>query len=300
MNLTKSDLAPISKKMEELGLKKETILKECSFAMQAINKSPQLQKATMESKQAAILNIAQTGLTLNPVMKLAYLVPRWSRDKGSEVYLEPSYQGLVKLLTDSGSVKAINAQLVYKEDEFSSNLADFDNPITHKPNSFGDRGAVIGVYALALLHNGAKQAEIIGLDELHKIRERSEAYKAFKAGKLKSCVWTTDEGEMMRKSIVRRFVKYLPKSNEDDKIAAAISLDESDYKASDAAKEYASNLLLNANVVERIEISGWEHRIETANSKDISEIIEELKEIQIDNGTRSKTALAKELKERIG
>jgi hypothetical protein len=42
MNLTKSDLAPISKKMEELGLKKETILKECSFAMQAINKSPQV------------------------------------------------------------------------------------------------------------------------------------------------------------------------------------------------------------------------------------------------------------------
>jgi recombinational DNA repair protein RecT len=207
---------------------------------------------------------------------------------------------LVKLLTDSGSVKAINAQLVYKEDEFSSNLADFDNPITHKPNSFGDRGAVIGVYALALLNNGAKQAEIIGLDELYKIRERSEAYKAFKAGKLKSCVWTTDEGEMMRKSIVRRFVKYLPKSNEYNNIAAAISLDESDYKASDAAKEYASNLLLNANVVERIEISAWEHRIETANSKDISEVIEELKEIQIDNGTRSKTALAKELRDKIG
>ena len=269
--------------MEEVGLNRETVLKEVSFAIQIINKSKQLQAATPESKQAAVLNIAQVGLTLNPVMKLAYLVPRWS-PQGTQCCLEPSYQGLVKLLTDTGSIQAVNAQLVYENDEFVIESSDFTNPITHRPKPFGDRGKIVGVYAIAALTTGQLQTETMSVEQLYEIRERSESYKAHKAGKIKSCVWTTDEGEMMRKTVVRRIVKYLPKSESFEKVAQAISLDEQDYKASPASITYAESLLESSTIVERLERASFEQAIESASQEELSVIIEQLQELQPDNG----------------
>lgn len=276
-DLVRADMKEVSIQMKKVGLTEEVVRKEVSFALQIINKSKQLSGATMESKQAAVLNIAQCGLTLNPVMKLAYLVPRWS-PQGTQCCLEPSYQGLVKLLTDTGSVVAINAQLVYADDEFEVNAADFNNPITHKPKPFSkDRGDIVGVYAIAQLPNGTFQAETMSIDDVYEIRERSESYKAFKAGKIKSCVWTTDEGEMTRKTICRRIVKYLPKTDKFKKAAIAISLDEQDYKASESSKQMARNLLENSDVIERIEMGAYEHSIDFANSEQVAIIIQELR-----------------------
>ena len=281
--MKKEEIAIIKKKMSAVGLDEETVAKECSFALQAIGKSKQLQGATIQSKQSAIINIAQTGLTLNPVMKLAYLVPRWIRD-GVQCCLEPSYQGLVKLLTDSGSIETINAQLVYENDFFETNSADFDNPIIHKPDPFNERGNIIGVYAIAMLKSGTKQAETMSVAQLHEIREMSESYKAFKAGKMSSCVWIDHEGEMMRKTVVRRIVKYLPKTQQFERVAKAIDLDEGDYKASESHKQVAYNMLENSDVVERMEIASFENKIEFGSPKDVNEVIENLKDRQKDNG----------------
>jgi len=82
----------------------DTFTKECSFALQHFGKNSYLNGSTTESKLQAVMNVAQVGLTLNPVLKLAYLVPRFSNGK-VECFLEPSYQGLVKLVTDTGSAR---------------------------------------------------------------------------------------------------------------------------------------------------------------------------------------------------
>ena len=60
------------------GLSKEQFNKEASFAIQHLAKNPYLQKASKTSILQSVLNIAQTGLTLNPVSKYAYLVPRYN------------------------------------------------------------------------------------------------------------------------------------------------------------------------------------------------------------------------------
>lgn len=283
-NLTPKEFNKVSEMMTQRGLTKEQVAKEISFAVQIINKSNQLQNATMESKQAAVLNVAQCGLTLNPVMKLAYLVPRWSKE-GTQCCLEPSYQGLVKLLTDAGSVKTVQCQLVYAQDTFEFNAGDFNNPITHTSNPFSkNRGELVGVYALAVLSSGIKQAETMSIDEVYKIRDTSESWKAFEAKKIKSCVWSDHEGEMMRKTVLRRIVKYLPKTEQFESVAKAISLDESDYKPSDAAKDYAYNLLENSTVIERIEWANYELAIENASGEELSDIINDLKDKQKDSG----------------
>lgn len=231
MNIT--ELQPVKKRMSDL-LKSDVIEREISFAMQAINASTQLQQCSTESLQKAVYNIALTGLSLNPVMKYAYLVPRWSK-LGTQAVLEPSYQGLIKLLTDTGSVTAIYAHLVNEGDEFELSYGT-SVEIIHRPKFKTTN--VTHVYAVAILPDGYKQIEVMTIDEVNAIKERSESYKAYSAGKIKSCIWAEHFGEMAKKTVIKRIFKYLPKSEKFDKVATAIALADEDYRISDQQADY--------------------------------------------------------------
>src|SRR6185312_12653898 len=81
---------------------------ESYFALQFLEKSDYLQKANLQSIVNAVVNVATVGLTLNPAMKLSYLVPRKpTKDSPVMACLDISYIGLVKLATDSGSVAQV-------------------------------------------------------------------------------------------------------------------------------------------------------------------------------------------------
>ena len=117
--ITRSNFSSVEQAMQSAGFSPEKVKQEISFAIQIINKSPQLQKCSKESLQVAVLNISNIGLSLNPASKEAYLIPRWnSAAKQNEACLEPSYVGLVKLLTDAGSVTSVLCQLVHEGDVF--------------------------------------------------------------------------------------------------------------------------------------------------------------------------------------
>ena len=222
---------PIAEKFTKAsGLKREDFEKEVSFALQLINNNKRLAECDQTSFLKAIMNIANIGLTLNPVSKYAYLVPRYNSSKRiNEACLEPSYIGLVKLLTDSGSVKSITSTLVREGDEFSV-VMGLNPDIIHKPK-FGNNAEIIAVYAVATLNDNSKQFEVTTAQEVHDIRSRSESWKAFEAKKIPSCVWSTDEGEMFRKTVIKRIYKYLPKSGNLAKLENAIQIDNSDFMA---------------------------------------------------------------------
>lgn len=209
-----SHLEQVESRMIAAGMDAAAIKRECSFALQIVQKSYKLQECSLSSLQAAIINIANTGLTLNPVEKLAYLVPRWnSALRCNEVTLDPSYMGLIYLSAQSGGVKSITAQLVREGDagNIEINPADVHNPVRHRIDPFkADMGKIVGVYAVATFPDGTRQAEFMSRSEVEKVRNRSETYKAWVAGKIKSCTWQTDFGEMTRKTVVKRLVKYLP------------------------------------------------------------------------------------------
>jgi len=160
--MNNQDLEPIKKRMSAI-LDKSVIEREISFAMQAINSSNGLQQCSKESLQKAVYNIALTGLSLNPVLKYAYLIPRWSRD-GNQAVLEPSYQGLIKLLTDTGSIVAIYAHLVHEGDDFEV-VYGTSVEINHKPK-FASKN-VTHVYAVAILQDSNfKQIEVMTIAPL--------------------------------------------------------------------------------------------------------------------------------------
>ena len=220
----------IEQKMRDAGFSPERVKQELSFALQIINKSPQLLKCSGESILTAVANISNIGLSLNPAAKEAYLIPRWNNSsKSMEASLEGSYVGLVKLLTNAGSVTAMTCQLVRENDDFSIDLANNDNPVKHGINPKIPRGEIIGAYALGTLIGGDRQVEYMPLEEIEAIRERSETYKAWKDGKIKSCTWGTDFGEMARKTVIRRIYKFLPRTEQMQHIDQAVQLDNSDY-----------------------------------------------------------------------
>jgi recombination protein RecT len=229
MNIISKDHLKVVKQafLTQSGLDESVFDKEVSFAVQIAQKNPYLQKCTPESALKAILNVAQVGLTLNPVKKESYLIPRYnSSTKQMEVCLDPSYIGLIKLVTDAGGVSSINSQLIYEGDEIEISLGD-EKPIKkHIPYFLvgKEKGDIIGCYSRAVLTDKTEHVEIMSRMDVLEVRSRSESYKAYTEGKIKSTTWVTDEGEMFRKTVVKRHTKYLPKSTDSEHLQNAIEL----------------------------------------------------------------------------
>lgn len=246
-----SDLEVIKSRFTQLVNDPAVFAREASFACQLMNGNPYLAKGSKESLQMAVLNVAQLQLSLNPALKLAYLVPRWSKKTGGvEVSLEASYQGLVKLLTDCGTVKQVDARIIWEGDEIDIDLAYPEKVRKHQPYALTGKpkGAMRGVYSLATLHDGSKSIEIMSLEEIHAVRERSESYRKSKEGV--TSIWVTDEAEMCRKTVIRRHFKYLPKSGNVERVAEAIRMDESDYEITAGQIGYIESLLITAHIDE--------------------------------------------------
>lgn len=294
--------ASLEERFSAVGISKEKFLKEASFAVQAFNKNSYLNSATSESKLRAVYNLALTGLTLNPVEKLAYLVPRYNRDIGSvEACLEPSYMGLCKLATDTGSVTSITCNLVYMGDLFEPDLGS--NVVKHLPyyTQGNDKGEIFGCYTISKLADGTQMFEFMSRDEVYDIRQRSESYKSYLEGKTKQCIWITDEGEMFRKTVIRRAVKYLPKTDRWEQLANAVDLDEADYKISDGQIVLIEGLIRNSTLDEEQRMS-IEKDLNTMSKIEAGKTIDYLKQNQLDTihtARGSETEYAKAIQKRI-
>lgn len=255
----------------------ETYLKEISFGMQLIKQSKQLQRCTAESVMESIVNLAQVGLTLNPVLKLAYMVPRYAAGQ-MKCCIEPSYQGLIKLVTDTGSAKTIYAHVVNEGDDFEVMLGT-ETTIKHVPRFTSDK--FDKVYAVAILHDGTKQVEIMTVDQVKDIRDMSESYKAFIDKKISSCVWAEHFDEMAKKTVIRRLVKYLPKTDLWEKLGRAIEIENEDFKPTDGQLNYIDSLMMTAAITPE-ELQALELELPTMSASRAGEVITWLKDNQVD------------------
>jgi recombination protein RecT len=182
--------------------------KEAGFAIQAITANDYSCKVAMSNRQSvvnAVNNIAAIGISLNPAKKQAYLVPR-----DGKICLDVSYMGLLDLAIQSGAIQWGQAEVVYTADGFALN--GFDKPPTHTRNPFAkDRGPIIGAYCVVKTSSGDYLTTCMSIDEVHEIRNRSSAWKAWESKKAR-CPWVTDEGEMIKKTVIKRAYKMWPKA----------------------------------------------------------------------------------------
>lgn len=281
-------------------IKEDVLIKEIGFATMAVNQNEKLQQCTQNSILQSIYNVATVGLSLNPIKKEAALTPRYVKGQWQCV-LSPMYQGLVKLITDTGSIKNIYAYNVYDGDEFDVSLGT-DINIIHKPKY--ESKSIIKTYAVAVLADGSKAFEVMTREDIESVRDVSETWKAYKAEKIteQNCIWVTWEDEMFRKTVIKRLVKYIPKSSKFEKVQEVIELDNSDFGASDSQIAYIEGLIRTSTY----DHDTQEFLIEKVNngitSSEASSMINDLQLNQLsdfDRGYISQTAIKEKINESL-
>lgn len=183
------------------------MLMKNDYSMSTANKNP-------SSVHWAMLNVASTGLTLNPANGYAYLVPR-----DGAIVLDISYKGLIKIATDSGSIMWGRSDVVYEKDSFV-----YNGPAAmpeHKADVFSlERGRIIGVYCIAKTKEGDILADVMPVSEIEKIRDKSSAWTKGKDGRRGP--WEEWFEQMAKKAIIKRASKTWPYT--DDRLAQAIDI----------------------------------------------------------------------------
>ncbi|MGY4333174.1 recombination protein RecT [Bradyrhizobium sp. LB7.2] len=157
-------------------------------------------------------------------------------DYHGDVQYRPMMRGLLKLAYQSGQIKSLVVEPVREKDKFTHEPTNPKKPIVHKVDHSKDRGEAYAVYAIAELTSGGIVHEVMNVNDVNAIRDRSDAYKAFKGGKIKSTPWATDWAEMARKTVFRRISKYLPSSTDRDTFHQAAERIDEEYTI-DAAIE---------------------------------------------------------------
>lgn len=227
---------------------------ESLFAMQLLTKTDYAMKVANENPQSvrnAMFNVASTGLTLNPANAYAYLVPR-----DGAIMLDISYKGLIKIATDAGSILWARADLVYADDKFI-----YNGPAAmpeHSANVFKkDRGEVVGAYCIARTVDGDILTEVMGIEEIEKVRGKSTAYTKKKSGP-----WVEWFGEMVRKTVIKRASKTWPYSARMEKLHEAIEIAnnaEGGYVMDGESVELV-NERQAANLIDALESSGMDRQ----------------------------------------
>ena len=221
--------------------------REATFAIQILTdpKNQLINKLAVVNSQSlinAVVNIASTGLSLNPALHHAYLIPR-----GGKIILDISYQGLIKVLTDAGSVRNIDCEHVHSKDEFLYQKGS-DPKIHHVPN-MKDRGDYQGTYAIAFFIKGGSQSLYMSDAEIKEVEQTSEAKNS------EYSPWKTFRGEMQKKTVIRRLYKILPKSQISDQTLAVLNLDNDNNPIVVKKEDRNDELFSDAEIVSEVDIA---------------------------------------------
>lgn len=215
----------------------QTWTKEVGFAMQLIRSKVELQRCDLQSIKNAVVNLALTGVTLNPALALAYLVPR-----DGKCCLDFSYRGLIKIGTDSGSIKGVQANVVYTFDEFEYEEGtdqrihfkrNLNPPEAFKKDPLGTFWEyLLCVYSIATLFDGSKDYMIMPKWRVEKIKNSSKA-KSDKAP------WGQWPEEMVRKTVIKYHYKTLPQT---ERMGQAVSI-LNEHEGLEDKPDLASNIM---------------------------------------------------------
>jgi recombination protein RecT len=147
-------------------------------------------------------------LGLEPGTEQFYLTPR--KAKGRMVIKGiVGYQGIVELIYRAGAVSSVIVEVVRTNDSFRYVIGRDGKPV-HEIDWFGDdRGDMVGVYAYAVMKDGAT-SKVVVLNR----RQVMEAKAKSDGRNSEYSPWNTNEESMWLKTAVRRLPKWVPTSAE--------------------------------------------------------------------------------------
>jgi recombination protein RecT len=169
----------------------------------AVARTPKLLACDEVSVFDALTTCAQLGLSPSGRLGSAYLIPY-----GVKCTLVIGYRGYVDLAFRSGDVSAFHAVTVHAKDTFIYEEG-LTPVIKHVPTEEEDPGALRAVYAMARMKDGSAGFCVMLRRDVLPIRNAALSKKRQGAP---PTPWETNEGEMWKKTAVRRLIKLLPLS----------------------------------------------------------------------------------------
>lgn len=166
---------------------------------------------------AALLDCARLGLEPGDTY---HLVPF-----GSEIVGIPDYTGLIELIYRAGMVRSVKCEIVARADlapdptddhpvlghgrpRFEWHPSEMDRP-HHRPDWFGDRSDMVGVYAYAVMLDGSTSQVIMrNKSEIEKVQAVS------RTGRDPGGMWMQWPDRAWRKTVLRELSKFVPTSAE--------------------------------------------------------------------------------------
>ena len=161
--------------------------------------NPKILECSRPSILRAVFLSAQLQLEPGAVKGELYFIPR-----GGELQVQLGYKGYLTLARRSGQITMVDAHIVYEGDEYELNYGT-EPYLRHTPKAGVDHNAdkVIAAYCVVKLKDGSTYFEWLWKDETDSRRNRSDGWRAYSAGKIKSTPWSTDYAAMARKTAIR-------------------------------------------------------------------------------------------------
>lgn len=210
----------------------------------AVKKTPKLMECDPMSVLGAMMASAALGLEPNTVQQQAFLIPYKKRVKRGNDWVDAydcqfqvGARGFITLGYRSPQIGKWGARCIHKGDHFKE-MAGSRAFLEHSV-ALIDRGDPIGAYSHVVHSNGMEESLVLPLDEILKIRARSETWRTLTRNvenarddrerskveaSLAETPWVMWFGEMAEKSAVKRHGKKLPIAA-GEALAAAAELD---------------------------------------------------------------------------
>lgn len=151
----------------------------------------------------AIVKCVSLNFEPNSVLGQAYLVPVKFGEE-CKVEFQIGYKGMIELAYRSGKVKSLYANEVKANDEFYIDYG-LEQKLVHRPCLIGDRGEVIGYYAVYHLDSMGSSFVFMTRDE---VLSHSKKYsKSFGID-----LWESEFDAMAKKTVIKKLLKYAPLS----------------------------------------------------------------------------------------
>lgn len=186
------------------------------MALSECVKNTDLLECSAESWALALQNCAAQGLYPDSGLGFMYLIPR-----GKQVTAQRGYQGDIRLARNTGEIKTIGAEVVYRKDHYKV-VKGLDQTIEHVPfegeGDDDDPGPLRATYAFAKLTNG--EVVFVTLTRRDVMRHKASSTSASGA----SSPWNKHEAAMWKKTAIHELFKWIPKDTEKmERLAADIA-----------------------------------------------------------------------------
>lgn len=170
------------------------------FALSVYESNDKFKECDNNTFLASLVKSINLGLEPNTSLGHSYLIPK-KVDGVDVVSFVIGYRGLIELVHKGTNVQGVYTNTVYEKDYFDIDYG-IDRKLTHKPMLKGNRGEVLGYYALI---NFSPQ----GSNFVFMTKEEVEAHRDKYAITLDN-MWATDFEAMAKKTVIKRLLKYTP------------------------------------------------------------------------------------------